>query len=182
MGNLVYNVQMTSLTKNKQKTTFLRDISELSNAEKIEEAKKILSFNDEENFKLGKRLLEAAQEDSEAKIGLAIILHKRRKFSLPNLGMSRDYIEYAYFVQLNPRAFIPLINYFGYEPRIYKQLDLDETKEHLEQFYKFDNKNKFLQNCIQSVNSLIEQKLIIKNPKRQVLSTINRVLNKVIQE
>lgn len=162
---------MTHFVKINEKKTLLRDISELSNPEKIEEAKKVLSFDDEEDFKLGKRLLEAAQEDSEAKIGLAIILRKKRKFSLPDNKKSKEYLIDAYFKQNNQKALIPLISYFGEKKEIQKRLDLSKAKDYLRENLnrfkeiitsdnnlKIKKKRPFLEDFIRKTNNLFIEK------------------------
>ena len=77
-----------------RKKTFPKEYSSLSNQKKVNLAKKILNFHHKEKFNLAKRLLEEADEDSEAKLGLAIIYGKERPFSSFKPWKSKIYLHF----------------------------------------------------------------------------------------
>ena len=142
-----------------RKKTFPKEYSSLSNQEKVNLAKKILNFHHKEKFNLAKRLLEEADEDSEAKLGLAIIHGKERLFSSFKPWKSKIYLMEAYFQQHNLNTLLLLIDYFGHEADILEESDFIKAQKYIQKgLYNCNKSKKFekMKNLLERCNQIIK--------------------------
>lgn len=148
-----------------KKKSNLKEYLKSKNLAKVKKAKKILKFNNEKDFHLVKRLLEEAQDNPEAKVGLAIIYYRGYGFIKKDLLKSKNLLIEA-IAQENKKSSLLLFYYFGHEQEVRQRLGLVQE----ENLIKFKN-------CIQKELNVYD-KPECRGHYQQTINFLRKIIQK----